>query len=179
VPSVEDLLTKVDVVMLETNDGRRHLEQARTVLEAGKRMFIDKPLSASLADAMSIFEASRKHVVPVFSSSSLRYITGAREIRGGKIGKVLGADTYSPAPIEKTHPDLFWYGIHGVETLFTVMGTGCRSVVRYSPIRRTWSWADGMKVGPARFGVFVRARAATGARRSVRPASRSSCVRRL
>lgn len=35
-----------------------------------------------------------------------------------------------PAVIEKTHPDLFWYGVHGVEALFTVMGTGCKSVER-------------------------------------------------
>jgi hypothetical protein len=46
------------------------------------------------------------------------------------VGKVLGADTYSPSKYEKTHTELFWYGIHGVETLFTVMGTGCKSVVQ-------------------------------------------------
>ncbi|MEO5909049.1 MAG: Gfo/Idh/MocA family oxidoreductase [Ginsengibacter sp.] len=130
VNSIEELLTKVDAVLLETNDGRLHLEQALQVLKSGKRIFIDKPLAASLADAIMIFDAARKYKVDIFSSSSLRFITGAKEIAEGKIGKVTGADTYSPATIEKTHPDLFWYGIHGVEILFTIMGTGCKSVVR-------------------------------------------------
>ena len=132
VDSITDLLTKVDVVLLETNDGRLHLEQALPVLKAGKRMFIDKPMAASLADAIAIFEASKKYKIPIFSSSSLRYITGMDEVISGKIGKVTGAETYSPAKLEKTHPDLFWYGIHGVETLFTAMGAGCKSVVRVS-----------------------------------------------
>ena len=118
--------------MLETNDGRLHLEQALLVLKAGKRMFIDKPMAASLADAIAIFNAAKKYNVPIFSASSLRYITGMDEVLAGKYGKVLGAETFSPAKLEKTHPDLFWYGIHGVETLFTAMGTGCKSVVRVS-----------------------------------------------
>ena len=130
VGSIKELLKKVDVVLLETVDGRKHLEQALPVLKAGKRMFIDKPVSASLRDAMAIFNAAEKYKVPVFSSSSLRYMESAREAVEGKIGKVLGADTYSPATIEKSHPDLFWYGIHGVELLYTVMGPGCKSVVR-------------------------------------------------
>jgi predicted dehydrogenase len=130
VGSIKELLRKVDVVLLETNDGRLHLEQVLPVFKAGKRVFIDKPIAASLSDAIAIFEASKHYNVPVFSSSSLRYIPGAQEIAQGKIGKVLGADVYSPAAIEKTHPDLVWYGIHGVETLFTVMGTGCKSVSR-------------------------------------------------
>ena len=130
VSSIEELLKKVDVVLLETVDGRKHLEQALPVIKAGKRMFIDKPVAASLADAVTIFDAAKRYKVPVFSSSSLRYIVGAEEIAEGKIGKVLGADTFGPASIEKTHPDLFWYGIHGIEALFAVMGAGCKSVVR-------------------------------------------------
>ncbi len=130
VDSIDELLSKVDVVLLETNDGRPHRQQALAVLKAGKPLFIDKPLAGSRADAVIIFEAAKGYGVPVFSSSSLRYMASAQEIRAGKIGNVLGADVYSPATIEKTHPDLFWYGIHGVELLFTVMGPGCESVVR-------------------------------------------------
>lgn len=128
--SIKDLLKKVDVILLETNDGRLHLEQATQVFKTGKPVFIDKPIAATLSDAIAIFKAAEKYKVPVFSSSSLRFSTGAQEIGKGKVGKVLGADAYSPSKYEKTHTELFWYGIHGVETLFTVMGTGCKSVVQ-------------------------------------------------
>lgn len=130
VDSIEVLLEKVDVVLLETNDGRRHLEQVLPVLKAGKRVFVDKPVAASLEDTLKIYDASKEYGVPLFSSSSLRYITGAEVVQNGDLGKVLGATTWSPASLEKTHPDMYWYGIHGVEMLFTVMGTGCREVYR-------------------------------------------------
>jgi len=130
VDSIPALLEQVDAVLLETNDGRPHLEQVRPVLAAGKPVFIDKPLSGSLSDAIAIYAEAKKHGTPVFSSSSLRYSPGSQEIRGGAIGKVLGCDAFSPCSLEKTHPDLYWYGIHGVETLFTIMGTGCETVSR-------------------------------------------------
>lgn len=128
--SIKELLDNVDVVLLETNDGKLHLEQALEVFKAGKPVFIDKPVAASLKDVVAIYEAAKKYKVPMFSSSSLRFFDGAAQITQGKYGKVLGADIYSPAHLEKTHPDLFWYGIHGVELLYTVMGTGCKTVVR-------------------------------------------------
>ncbi len=132
VDSIESLVSKVDAVLLETNDGRPHLEQLRPVLKAGKPVFIDKPLAGSLSDAILIFREAEAAGVPIFSSSSLRYTPSTQEIRNGSMGKVLGCDAFSPASLDPTHPDLFWYGIHGVETLFTVMGTGCESVVRMS-----------------------------------------------
>ena len=131
VDSIDALLEQVDVVFLETNDGRLHREQARQVFKAKKPVFIDKPIAASLPDTLAIFKAAKEYNVPMFSSSSLRYAKNAQAIRSGeKIGNVLGADAYSPAHLEKTHPDLYWYGVHGVELLFTVMGTGCQQVTR-------------------------------------------------
>lgn len=128
--SIKDLLKQVDFVLLETNDGRLHLEQAEEVFKANKVLFIDKPLAASYADAQKIFALSQQYNTPFFSSSSLRYIDGMQDIIDGKYGKVLGADVYSPAALDPSHPDFFWYGIHGVEMLFAAMGVGCKMVSR-------------------------------------------------
>lgn len=153
VPSIEELLTRVDAVLLETNDGRPHLEQVLPVLEAKKRVFIDKPIAGSLTDAIRIFDASERYGVPLFSSSSLRYGVDTQAVRNGSIGKVASCETSGTASLEKTHPDLFWYGIHGVEALFTVMGTGCESVTRSTTgdgmIRVEGKWKGG------RIGVFT------------------------
>ena len=130
VDSIADLLKKVDFILLETNDGRPHLQQALEVMKAGKPLFIDKPVAGTLTDAIALYALSEKFKVPFFSSSSLRYMESAQAAASGKVGKILGADCFSPATLESTHPDLFWYGIHGIETLYTVMGTGCQSLTR-------------------------------------------------
>jgi predicted dehydrogenase len=146
VPSIDDLLKKVDCVLLETNDGNLHLEQAHEVFKAGKPMFIDKPLAATLAQSIAIYQLAREYNVPIFSSSAVRFTPQNQEFRNGKLGNVLGADTYSPATRELTHPDFGWYGIHGIEGLFTIMGTGCIEVNRMSSEGTdvvTGLWSDG------------------------------------
>jgi len=130
VDSIEELVGQVDVVLLESNDGRVHLEQILPALKAGKRTFVDKPMAASLVDVIAIFEAAQLFGTPVFSSSSLRYGQGTLAAVRGEIGDVVGCDTRCSCSLEPTHPDFFWYGIHGVESLFAVMGTGCQQVVR-------------------------------------------------
>ncbi|MDZ4289192.1 MAG: Gfo/Idh/MocA family oxidoreductase [Prosthecobacter sp.] len=156
VDSIDKLLEKVDVVFLETNDGRPHLEQLRPCLAAHKPVFIDKPIAASLSDVLKIFDEVKKAGVPVFSSSSLRFGKNTQAVRNGSIGKVKSAETSSPASLEPHHPDLFWYGIHGVESLFTVMGTGCQSVKRGTTadgkITVTGTWEGG------RTGTFTEAK---------------------
>lgn len=132
VSSISELLKKVDCVMLETNDGNLHLEQAYEVFKAGKPMFIDKPLGANLAQAIAIYQLAREYNVPIFSSSAVRFTPKNQQIRLEEFGEILGADTYSPATKEITHPDFGWYGIHGIEELFTLLGAGCVSVNRMS-----------------------------------------------
>ncbi|MFV1965588.1 MAG: Gfo/Idh/MocA family protein, partial [Pirellulaceae bacterium] len=146
VDSIDELLTRVDVVLLETNDGRPHLEQVRPVIQAGKPVFIDKPIAGSLRDAVTIFAEAKAAGVPLFSSSSLRFGKNTQEARHGSLGRIVQCETHSPASLEPHHPDLFWYGIHGVESLFAVMGTGCQSVVRTTEndkIKVVGKWSGG------------------------------------
>ena len=159
VDSIHALLQKVDAVLLETNDGRPHLQQIRPVLKAGKPVFVDKPMAASLRDAVAIFEEAKAAGVPIWSASSLRYGKDSQAVRAGSIGRVFYADTTSPASLEATHPDLFWYAIHGVESLFTVMGTGCQSVCRVTEngkIKVIGNWGGG------RTGIFRESRGYSG-----------------
>lgn len=153
--SIEEMCKHVDAVLLESVDGRPHLTQARPVIAAGKPLFIDKPMAASLKDAREIFRLAREANVPVFSASSLRFGKATQAVRNGAIGKVLSAETFSPVHIEPHHPELFWYGIHGVESLFTVMGSGCESVKRVptanGKIEVIGTWRDG------RIGTFRQA----------------------
>ena len=129
VDSIPKLLEKVDVILLESNDGRVHLEQAIPVFKSGKRMFIDKPISGSLTDAFAIIQVAKDLKQPLFSSSSMRYMSNMDDIiKDRNAGLVLGAETYGPAILEATHPDFFWYGVHGIEAMYTMMGTGCHTV---------------------------------------------------
>ena len=130
VPSIADLLAKVDCVCLETNDGREHYAQAVEVFKSGKPVFIDKPLAHNLTDAIKIYEAGKKFNAKYFSSSALRYGKVAQEARNGAYGKIRGAALISPSPLEEqgTHNFYTWYGIHGFEPLVTIMGMGVDKV---------------------------------------------------
>jgi predicted dehydrogenase len=160
VKSIDELLPKVDVVLLESVDGRPHLDQVTPVLKAKKKVFIDKPIAGSLADVLRIFALAKEHNVPLFSSSSLRFGPGVRGMKDDpKVGKVRGCLAYGPCSLEPHHPDLFWYGVHGVETLYTIMGTGCQSVTRahtkeFDEVVGTWK--DG------RIGTFRGLRSGNG-----------------
>ena len=130
VPSIAELLKKVDVVLLETNDGREHLPQAREVFASGKRVFIDKPLAHNLRDAIKIYELGKATGAKWFSSSALRYSDVAVKARAGEYGPIRGAALISPSPLEEqgTHNFYTWYGIHGFEPLVAIMGMGVEKV---------------------------------------------------
>jgi predicted dehydrogenase len=166
VGTIEELCEKVDGVLLESVDGRPHLKQVRPVITAKKPVFIDKPMAGSLADVIEIFRLAKENNVPCWSSSSLRYGPGVIGMRNNdKVGEVLGCDAFSPCSLEEHHPDLYWYGVHGVEMLFTIMGTGCESVRRvqtgnYEFVVGLWEGGRvgtfrGVKKGKSGYGSMV------------------------
>lgn len=164
--SIEAMCQEVDAVMIESVDGRPHLAQATPCLAAGKPVFIDKPVSASLKDTLAIFALAKKHNTPVWSSSNLRFHAGVVAARDdASVGEKTCVFTFGPSPTEEHHPDLVWYGIHPVETLFTVLGPGCESVSRLTTDKGdlasgTWSggrigMVHGIRGGKVVYGVKV------------------------
>jgi predicted dehydrogenase len=165
-PDISTLCQKVDAVLLESVDGRPHLEQVKPVLAAKKPVFIDKPLAASYGDAKEIARLAAQAGVPWFSSSGLRFWEETVRVKNSpEIGAVVGVDVYGPSPTEPHHPDLMWYGIHPVEMLFTLMGRGCESVTRVHTEGTdivVGKWRDGrlavvrgIREGKADYGITV------------------------
>lgn len=129
VGSMDELLAQVDGVLLLAVDGRKHLELAKPILASGKPVFIDKPLAHNVADAAEIVRLAAAHNTPIFSCSSLRYSPKVQTLgKDLSLGKLLGVDVYGPSPTEPHHGTMFWYGVHGAEILFTLMGPGCERV---------------------------------------------------
>lgn len=127
--SIEELLPMADAFLIESVDGRRHLKELKAIVPAGKPVFIDKPFAASLADAKEMVRILNEAKIPCFSSSSLRFEKNLQAfVADSARGKVMGCDAYSPSKLDPSNPGFFWYGIHGVEILYTVMGRGCQSV---------------------------------------------------
>jgi predicted dehydrogenase len=166
VDSIEALCKKVDAVLLESVDGRPHLEQARPIFAAKKRVFIDKPLAASLKDGREIARLSKESGTPFFSASSIRFYESIVKTKEDPdLGKIIGCESFGHYSLEPHHPDLFWYGVHAVEGLFSVMGPGCESVTRVDAgeyMVVVGKWKDGrigtfrgMKKGGKEYGVTV------------------------
>ncbi|MDW8309124.1 MAG: Gfo/Idh/MocA family oxidoreductase [Verrucomicrobiales bacterium] len=146
VDSIEALCREVDVVLLESVDGRPHLAQVRPVLQARKPVFVDKPVGGSLRDVFEIYRLARANGVPIFSSSAYRFYDSMQALKRAKTGRVRGAISYGPCYTEPHHPDFFWYGIHATEALFTVMGRGIETVARTTTADTdvaVGTWADG------------------------------------
>ena len=150
VPDIPTLCSKVDAVLIESVDGRPHLEQAKQVIAARKPMFIDKPLAATLEDAREIARLAKAANVQWFSSSSLRFGDLANSM---KSADATGAITWGPGPFEPHHKmELAWYAIHPIELLFAILGPGCEEVTRFSGATSdeiTCRWKDG-RIGTVR-----------------------------
>jgi predicted dehydrogenase len=135
-----------DAILLESVDGRVHLQQFRAVAR-GKPVFVDKPAAGSLADVLAVFRHADTTKTPCFSSSALRYCDQVTQLADeNALGEILGCETAGPLTIEPHHPDLFWYGVHGVESLYALMGTGCESVTRVDSNSASivvGTWSDG------------------------------------
>ncbi len=153
VDSIGQLADKCDAILLESVDGRVHLDQFRQIAAWKLPVFIDKPLAVSTADATAIAGLAAAHGTPVMTASAIRFATPFQQaLHEEEGGSVAGGDFHGPMAFVDKAPGYFWYGIHTVEMLYATMGVGCREVTAfregpYDVI--VGKWADG-RIGTVR-----------------------------
>lgn len=167
VDAPEDMIGRIDAVLVLSLCGSDHLPRVRPFLEAGIPAYVDKPFACSLADAEEMVRLSREHDVLMFHSSALPFSEEVEAFRrrSEQYGRVHGAMTYGPAKRADGNPGLFHYGIHAVALLYALMEPGCESVTtNYTADAETVTanWADGriatlrgVRAGSAAYGFLA------------------------
>jgi predicted dehydrogenase len=163
--SPEAVAEVVDLVMILSVDGRVHRAQFERTAKFRRPTFIDKPFAVSVDDAEAMLRLAHSEKIPLMSCSSVRYSDNVVEALGGKRQEVLGCDAHGPLSEVPTQPGLFFYGVHTVDLVVSVLGHGCKEV-RAAHFDAcdvvTLAWPDGrvatarlMKEPHGRFGVTL------------------------
>jgi len=112
-----DVIGDVDAVIISTDDGEDHVRRAAPFIEAGLPVFVDKPLAVSISELRQ-FVTWKEEGARILSSSGMRYAVELEPLRN-KNWEWLTSTT------AKT---LERYGIHALEPLFVLLGTGFQTV---------------------------------------------------
>jgi predicted dehydrogenase len=114
--SAEDMIGKVDAVILARDDAEFHVEMAKPFIEAGIPIFIDKPLAIRQED-LDWFEEKHAAGKFIMSCSSMRYANECRVVK-----QSLGALGRLELVTGVGKKDWLKYGVHMVEALFATLG---------------------------------------------------------
>ena len=158
----EDMLGKVDAVMVTARNGAFHLPFARPYIEAGLPAFIDKPIANSAAEAEALLNLAQAKGVPVVGGSSTKYVQDVLDMKAavesGELGVVRSGSVAAPVNLENPYGGFYFYASHLVEITLTIFGYHPTSVLavrdegrvtaifRYPDYDVTGHFVDGMYV---------------------------------
>jgi predicted dehydrogenase len=114
----DEVIGKVDAVIISTDDGDDHVRRARPFVEAGLPVFVDKPMATNVADLNQFL---RWHLAgrTVLSTSGMRYMPEMRRIaeQREQLGELRWITSFTSKTWER-------YGIHALEAVYPVLGPG-------------------------------------------------------
>jgi len=130
----DEFLDEVDGVLVTARHGDHHYEYALPYLKAGKAAFIDKPFTVNPAYADEIIEACEASGALVCGGSSLKFLHGLTPLREyAEAHTVISGSVSAPVNMVNDYAGFYFYAQHLIEMLFSVFGTGIRSVYAYCP----------------------------------------------
>lgn len=121
----EDMLGRVDAVMVTARDGKYHAEYARPFLEAGIPAFIDKPFDSNGEAAIALAKLAKEKKVPLVGGSTLKLCAETRRMAAlvqQDPAQVMGGSVVAPVSMKNEYGDFYFYSSHLAEILMPVFG---------------------------------------------------------
>ncbi len=141
VQSIQELCPRVDGLLLLSVDPELRPAEFRQAIACNKPIFVDKPFAPTLKDALRMARLAHENNVAWFSASAMRYVVTDLP------HDATSAEVWGPGDLgEHYRLDLAWYGIHSIEALYGIFGSGVESVSRvHTPNTDvlTMTWRDG------------------------------------
>jgi len=119
----EDMLGKVDAVMVTARDGRYHAPFVRPFIEAGIPAFIDKPFTSDPAEALDLINLAKAKKVPLVGGSSVKLTDQVKALKQAvQEGGVVGGDLSAPVSMVNEYGGYWFYSSHLAECSLAVFG---------------------------------------------------------
>ena len=132
--SPEDMLGKVDAVIITARDGIYHADFARPFIEEGIPMFMDKPFTVDPMEAVDLVREAKKRGVPMVGGSTLKcsYETMMlADYAHRKRADVKGGTVAAPIMMDSPYSGFFFYASHLTETSLKIFGYDPKSVTAF------------------------------------------------
>jgi predicted dehydrogenase len=129
VSDINEMIGNIDIAFIEFRHGGLHLEYAKPFIENRIPVFVDKPLAATVADAVKIIELAKEKQTLLTSFSTLRFTDAVQDLK--KIFRneePVFLSVLGPGDLESEYGGLIFYGVHCTEIFNEVAGTGVREV---------------------------------------------------
>jgi predicted dehydrogenase len=122
----EEVIGQVDAAIIATDDGNDHVRRARPFIEAGLPTFIDKPMATNIADLRQFVQWHREGRI-MLSTSGMRYAPEMRlsDAQRAHLGDLRWITSFTCKTWER-------YGIHALEAVEPLLGTGFLTVQAHS-----------------------------------------------
>jgi predicted dehydrogenase len=132
----DELVGKVDGIMITARHGDNHYKYAKPYIESGIPMFIDKPITINEDEALNFMRKLRENGVRITGGSSLKHADVIYELKAkaesGEGGATLGGSVRAPLSPNSPYGGFYFYAQHLVEMVCEVFGRYPRSVIAYN-----------------------------------------------
>lgn len=124
-------LEEADAVMVTARNGGKHLKYAESYIKKGIPVWIDKPTTCSVGEAVEMLRLAEKHGAVLSGGSSLEFHSAVKkyaELAKEKREEITGAHITAPVSMDNPYGGFWFYTQHLAAMIIKIFGTEIRAV---------------------------------------------------